>query len=119
MTIGKDALLGAQRYEETVFINALGDSVVIRSMSGAAMDKLIPKLSDGADDNFVNIARMAVECLYTEDGGPLFTKSDIPKILELSTAALNEIGKEMLRVNGVSQEGVDEIETELGKTTAE
>jgi hypothetical protein len=122
--LSRDAILAAasamQLPFEFVEVPELGGRVKVLGMTGAQRDAWEASCITGRgkkrDFNAKNIrARLAVRTLVNEQGTRLFNDGDADVLGQLPAAALNRIYEAAQRVNGISDEDVDE----LGKSSGD
>lgn len=81
--------------------------VNVRVMTGRERDLMESQFKDST----VGIrAWIAANCICDDDGKDLFTDADIPMLEKKSGAALSRVLKVAMRLNGLSEESVKEME---------
>jgi len=89
-----------------------GGKVRIRTISSKArqdFQKMVGKDGKVAPDFMENLVVAAV---CNEEGKPIFTPADVKALSEKSSIVIDRIFTEVCRLNGLSQEGRDEIKGE-------
>lgn len=113
MALTKDQILGADDLRrESVSVPEWGGDVWVGVMTGRQRDALESgqfRLQKSGDPMANMRARMAVYTVTNEDGSPMFTEADIPKLAGKSGVALGRIFTVATRLNGMSPEVVDEL----------
>ena len=98
---------------ETVTVPEWGGDVIVSEMTGAARDAW--ELSLGQRDHDGNLyntrAKLVAACVVDESGNLIFTKpGDVEKLGKLSSTALDKVCQAAQRLNGLTQEALEEAE---------
>lgn len=99
----------------TITINGRTGQVWVQGMSGVQRDAWEKSLMKGRgrhrDLNTNNVrARLAVRCLVEKPGGPrIFTDDQEALVGNMPASALNPIFEKAQRLNGVTNEDIDEL----------
>ena len=113
MALTKDQIFGADDLKrEVVKVPEWGGEVWVGVMTGQQRDAMESgqyRLQKSGDPMANMRSRMAVYTVTNEDGSPMFTESDIPKLAAKSGIALGRIFEVATRLNGMSKEAVDEL----------
>ena len=105
----RDGILGAQDLgHEDYDVPEWGGAVRLRAMSGAERENL-SRITDGKD-NFELLCHMLAASLVDEDGALLFTAADVDALKRKNGAVVKRIVDRVLVLNGLSEEGVSELE---------
>lgn len=80
-----------------------GGSVFIRPISAAESLQFIAD-NERNKDKGDSAVRLMVLSVVDEDGNPLFTEGDLPKVREKSFRAIMRIQKEALKLNGLGDD---------------
>lgn len=96
---------------ETVRIEALGDDICLRVMTGAERDAFEASVDDGSGKrNLANLrARLLARTLCDEEGGRIFGDGDVAQLGATPAPWLVEAFEHAQRVNGLSEKDVDEM----------
>jgi len=115
MTLSRDQILGMDDLRfEIVPVPEWGDSVRIRTLSGAERDRFeesfVGKKGGTPETAFRNIrARFVCLIVVDDDGNRIFSDNDAPEIGKKSAAALDRIFSAGQKLNGMSPNDVDEM----------
>lgn len=107
---------------ETIHVEALGGAVQIRAMTGRERDAWESSLVKGRGkkqrtDTSNARASLAVRVLCNEKGERLFTNEEAELLGTLPAAVLAPIYEAAQRLNGVSDDDVDELEQSSAPST--
>lgn len=88
--------------------------VYVRTMTGRERDEFEATMFENRGgtmiSNLRNLrARLLVRTIVDDHGKPIFNRSDIAELGEKSAAALNRVYSVAQRINGLSQQDVDEL----------
>lgn len=121
-----DILAVEDRPTEDVDVPEWGGEVTIRALSGAEREKWelsMAKLSVGKDGELTktptlegSTVRLLALSIVDESGEPMFTKADIAGLAAKSATALDRVSKAAMRLNGLSDEAVED-EAKNSETT--
>jgi len=118
----RDAILKAEDiHTEKVDVPEWGGEVLVRGLSGRQRDEfegsLVEHRGRRAVMNTANMrAKLVAWSVVDEEGKRLFTNGDVPELGEHSAAAVNRIYGVAARLSGLSDEDVDEMVADFGKT---
>jgi hypothetical protein len=83
--------------------------VFVREMSGAERDAYEAALYRDKEESLTNArAKLAVRCVCDENGSLIFNESDIAALGEQSARALERVGRAAQRLNGLSDQVLEE-----------
>ena len=112
MLDSKDAILAKKQSKTAkVYVPAWEDFVCLRVMSGAERDAFESSVYDGSRRNLVNLrGRFAAIVLSNADGERLYSDADASELGQLPATALEVIFDEGRKLNGMSDEDVEDLE---------
>jgi hypothetical protein len=94
--------------EEEIEIPEWGGSIVVRSLSGNARQKLVMNCMDKAGK--MDIQKLYPMLLIAGCVEPQFTKADTDGLNEKSAAALEKAGKAIMKLSGMALEDIEQAE---------
>jgi len=112
----KDQILGSDDREVIeIEVPEWGGSVLLSTMSGCERDAFEATLLDqkgkGSSKRLQNFrARFIASCIVDKDGNRLFTDKDVMALGKKSSAPLSRLFDESRKLNGMTDEDVQEIE---------
>lgn len=111
--LDRQSILEAQDLpQETLHIPEWNGSVIVRTMTAKDRDSFEAGLLDNKGNrNLINIrARLAQLTVCDEQGQLLFSEEDVPLLGAKSCKALDRILPVAKRLNGLSEEDIQELE---------
>lgn len=113
-TLSKDRILAATELpEERVAV--LGGEVIVRGMSGFQRDRfeqalIASRKGKGKHAVIENLrARLVAASVVNEDGSRMFTDAEVEQLGQVNALTLTKLFSAAQRVNGLSDEDVDEL----------
>jgi len=92
-----------------------GGSVFVRTMTGTERDAWEQSIVSGGKTDLTNIrARMCVRVLVDTEGNRIFDDTDAKQLGRKSSCALDRIFAAAQRLNGLSNDDVEELEKNSG-----
>lgn len=106
---------------ETIDVPEWGGQVGVRTISAKERDKWQDAMMEGKGKNRkMNLdnatASLCALCICDANGTPLFNRSDIEVLSAKSASAMNRIFTVAARLNGISEEDVEELAKNSGPT---
>jgi hypothetical protein len=120
--LSREAILKAEDiHTEKVEVPEWGGEVLVRGLTGRQRDEfegsLIEHRGRRAVMNTANMrAKLVSWSVVDEEGSRLFTSGDVQELGEHSAAAVNRIYAVAAKLSGLSDEDVDEMVADFGKT---
>lgn len=116
MTLTADQILGASDSRtETVSVPEWGGDVKVRTLTGRERDSFEASIVSGKAVNMVNVrAKLVARTLCDDAGKRLFTDAQIEILGDRSARALDRVFAVAQRINGLSQQDVDELAKNSG-----
>jgi hypothetical protein len=104
---------------ELVHVPEWGDSIYVRTLTGAEWDAFEASKWDGDKANLENLtARLCVLCVCDADGRRIFLDDDVGAVGSLAGTALQRIQRAILRLNRIGDTGELEKNSESGPSAA-
>lgn len=110
--LSKEDILKAEDVKtKTINMPEWGGEVILSTLSGFARDRYEASiLGKNGNINSVNIrAKLVAACLVDEAGKLLFSESDIVKLGNKSSNALDRIFQEAMSFNSIGEKEVEEL----------
>lgn len=116
MTLTADQILGASDSRtETVSVPEWGGDVKVRTLTGRERDSFEASIVSGKAVNMVNVrAKLVARTLCDDAGKRLFTDAQIEILGDRSARALDRVFAVAQRINGLSQQDVDDLAKNSG-----
>jgi hypothetical protein len=120
--LSRDDILAADDIEtEIIDVPEWGGKVMVRSMTGAQRDQweasMMERRGRRMVPNTFNVrAKLAVWCIVGENGERVFTDADAVKLGAKSAAAINRVYEAAAKMSGITDDDVDELVENFGKT---
>ncbi len=94
---------------ETVdcYVPEWGGTVKLRSLSGLEAERFVAAFPPGERQSASAVHIVAL-CAIKEDGTPFFTSEQVEELKKKSLRGIMRLQKEVLRINGLSEEGLKE-----------
>lgn len=113
--------------EEEVFVDEWGGTLIIRSLTSAAHEKLVASCMEGPPKqrtfNMVGYqSKMVTLCCFTQpypDGGRVFSDAHAPLLAQKSSGPVTRIAQVCQRLSGLDEESVKKIRENLEQTPKE
>ena len=113
MALTKDQIFNASDHQiKTLNIPEWGGDICLKTMTGFQRDKYESEILKCQKNNsFVNMrVKLAIYTVCDEDGNLLFEEKDINLLTKKSASALDKIFDEATKMNGISEEDIEELE---------
>lgn len=109
--LSKEQLLG-RSVMKTVKVDLDRDFVMVRELSGVEREKYLDMMSESG---YVTLPKglqqeLACWCVVDENGERVFNDDDVERIGQMSGSSLQKISLAILRVSGLTDDGVGELE---------
>ena len=88
-----------------VYVPEWDTLVKLRSLSGLEAEKFVAAFPPG-ERKTTSAVHIVALCAIKEDGTPLFTSTQVEELKKKSLRAIMRLQKEVLRINGLSEEGL-------------
>ena len=109
----KDQIFAADDLVHTdVEVPEWGGVVRVRTMTGKERQQFQKSAQKDGEPTEDFMERLIVACAVDKDGDALFTSDDVKALSEKSAAALERVFKSAAKLNGLTQEELDEIKGE-------
>ena len=111
--LSKDQILAADDLNcEDVHVPEWGGSVRVRTMTGKERQQFQKSAHEDGEPAGDFMELLIVACTVDKDGNALFTSDDVSALSEKSAAALERVFKAAAKLNGLTQDELDEIKGE-------